>query len=51
MHHATSAQAQHDGILRSYFFLLANYVYSENSQKLGMPSVLKLEKDYDVTVG
>ena len=31
--------------------LLANYVCSENSQKLDMPSVLKLEKDYDVTGG
>ena len=28
----------------------ANYVCSENSQKLCMPSVLKREKDYNVTV-
>ena len=49
MHHDTSAQ-----IGRNFKELLpirANYVCSENSQKLGVPSVLKLEKDYNVIVG
>ena len=48
MHHDTSAQAGRN--FKELLLLRANYVCSENSQKLGVPSVLKLEKDYNVIV-
>ena len=35
---------------KELLFLRANYVCSENGQKLRMPSVLKLGKNYNVTV-
>ena len=49
MHHDTSAQAGRN--FKELFLLRANYVCSEISQKLDVPSVLKLEKDYNVIVG
>ena len=49
MHHHTSAQAR--GNFKELLLLRANYVCNENSQRLGVPSVLKLEKDYNVIVG
>ena len=49
MHHDTSAQAGRN--FKELLLLRANYVCSENSQKLGVPSVLKLEKDYTVKFG
>ena len=48
MHHDTSAQAGRN--FKELLLIRANYVCSENSQKFGVPSVLKLEKDYNVIV-
>ena len=42
MHHATSAQAQHDGPIMYAVRIVT---------KIRMPSVLKREKDYNVKFG